>query len=193
MNVRVHALLASLGVLWLLGLLAFMMNAPAAPRAEYIWLIASVALMSVASLSGLAIALATNTRRPAGLDPAEHYQLIARGHTATLATGMTDHFGDTTAELLRPSVYLHGKIYGRRDEDDHKLVGELQKAAPNPPGVPAWAFAKAAEEGPPGLFQSSDQKAQRPEPLDLEPVDAADQVASLFRQNGAREDDAGAP
>ena len=35
MNVRLHALLASLGVLWLLGLLAFMMNAPAAPRAEY--------------------------------------------------------------------------------------------------------------------------------------------------------------
>jgi len=27
---------------------------------------------------------------------------------------------------MRPSVYLHGKIYGRRDEDDHKLVGELQ-------------------------------------------------------------------
>jgi len=73
MNLRFQALLAGLGVLWLLGLLSFMINAPAAPRAEYIWLIASAGMMTVASLGSMAIALSTNTRRPAGLDPAEHY------------------------------------------------------------------------------------------------------------------------
>ncbi len=188
MTVRFQALLASLGVLWLVGQVAFMINAPAAPRQEYLWLIASVAMMSVASLAGLAIALTTNTRRPAGLDPAEHYQLVARGHTASLAAHLTDPCGDTTAELMRPSVYLHGKIYGRRDEDDHKLVGELQKPAPTPPAVPAWAFAKAEQEGPPGLFQSSDQAAVYHQARPIDPLDL--QAAELGETSAASRGDA---
>ena len=107
--------------------------------------------------------------------------MIARGQpSALLAHGLTDPFGDTTAELMRPSVYLHGKIYGRRDDDDHKLVGELQKPAPTPPAVPAWAVQKASDEGPPGLFQSSDQNTAvvgRPDlyhqvrPIAIDPLD----------------------
>jgi hypothetical protein len=50
MTVRFQALLASLGVLWLVGQVAFMINAPAAPRQEYLWLIATMPLLCITPL-----------------------------------------------------------------------------------------------------------------------------------------------
>jgi hypothetical protein len=54
--------------------------------------------------------------------------------------------------------------------------------------VPAWAFAKAEQEGPPGLFQSSDQAAVYHQARPIDPLDL--QAAELGETSAASRGDA---
>jgi hypothetical protein len=132
-----------LGLLGLAGVVVMLVAMADVPKQSYYLLIAAFGLLIVALGGALAMLLATNTRRPWGIDPnlGPHFPAQPREEV--------DPYGTSTEELLRHAVQLpDGNGYGRRQSDDKTVVRRLasidQDERPLPPlppqlGRPAWA------------------------------------------------------
>ena len=147
-----------LGLLGLVGVIVMLIAMADVPRQSYYLLIAAFGLLVVALAGALAVLLATNTRRPWGIDPNldPHYSIPPKAEA--------DPYASSTEELLRHAVQLpDGNGYGRRQSDDRTVVRRLAVAdrplTLNPPR-PAWA-----DEMLPPAFQE-----QLPEELPKEPA-----------------------
>ena len=129
-----------LGLIGLAGVIVMLIAMADVPRQSYYLLITAFGLLTVALASALAVLLATNTRRPWGVDP----NLGPR--PAMLRLEEDDPYGASTEELLRHAVQLpDGNGYGRRQSDDPTVVRRVAVAdhdeLPPPPRLerPAWA------------------------------------------------------
>jgi hypothetical protein len=130
-----------LGLLGLAGVIVMLIAMADVPRQSYYLLIAAFGLLIVALAGALAVLLATNTRRPWGIDP------NLGPHSSMLGREAVDPYGASTEELLRHAVQLpDGNGYGRRQSDDMTVVRRLASAVerddrPLPPKLdrPAWA------------------------------------------------------
>ena len=126
-----------LGLLGLAGVIVMLIAMADVPRQSYYLLITAFGLLTVALAGALAVLLATNTRRPWGIDP--NLGPLYSIHRKEEA----DPYGSSTEELLRQAVQLpDGKGYGRRQSDDATLVRRLataERPLPPIPERPAWA------------------------------------------------------
>jgi hypothetical protein len=130
-----------LGLLGLTGVVVMLVAMADVPKQSYYLLIAAFGLLIVALGGALAMLLATNTRRPWGIDPnlGPHYPIQSREEV--------DPYGTSTDELLRHAIQLpDGNGYGRRQSDDKTVVRRLASTAekedrplPPVPERPAWA------------------------------------------------------
>jgi len=146
-----------LGLLGLAGVIVMLIAMADVPKQSYYLLITAFGLLIVALAGALAVLLATNTRRPWGVDP--NLGL----HATMLRKEEVDPYGTSTEELLRQAVQLpDGKGYGRRQSDDPTVVRRVAvvegENLPPPPKFerPAWvtemlppAFSEEPRENPP--------------------------------------------
>jgi hypothetical protein len=125
-----------LGLLGLAGVIVMLIAMADVPRQSYYLLISAFGLLTVALVGALAVLLATNTRRPWGIDP------NLGPHSALHRIEEADPYGNSTEELLRHAVQLpDGNGYGRRQTDDTTVVQRLASAArtlPLRPERPSW-------------------------------------------------------
>lgn len=138
-----------LGLLGLIGGLIMLVAMADVPKPAYYLLILAFGMMLVALAGSLAVLLATNTRRPWGIDPNIGPQF------STFEAVEADPYGETTEDLLRHAIQLpDGKGYGRRRQDDTEVVRRLSTSATPeehplpplpPPSRPAWASEMLAE------------------------------------------------
>jgi hypothetical protein len=130
-----------LGLLGLAGVIVMLIAMADVPKQSYYLLIAAFGLLIVALAGALAVLLATNTRRPWGIDPnlGPYYSMLQKEEV--------DPYGTSTEELLRHAVQLpDGNGYGRRQSDDPTVVRRVISAVerddrPLPPKHerPSWA------------------------------------------------------
>jgi hypothetical protein len=161
-----------LGVLGLAGVIVMLIAMADVPRQSYYLLIAAFGLLAVALTGALAVLLATNTRRPWGIDPNfGPYSSIRPKEEA-------DPYGSSTEELFRHAVQLpDGNGYGRRQSDDVTVVRRLAAAdrpLPPTPERPAWAsemLPPAFREEPPAPKEPAAPFTEVPlDQLDLAPA-----------------------
>jgi hypothetical protein len=183
-----------LGLLGLAGVIVMLIAMADVPKQSYYLLITAFGLLVVALAGALAVLLATNTRRPWGIDPnlGPHYSMTQKE--------AVDPYGTSTEELLRHAIQLpDGNGYGRRQSDDTTVVRRLASASerderPLPPRLerPAWA----TEMLPPTYREEPrEQLPEQPAPplfteipldqLDLEPAspNATDQKDQRVEEN----------
>jgi len=138
-----------LGLLGLAGVIVMLIAMADVPKQSYYLLITAFGLLTVALAGALAVLLATNTRRPWGIDPnlGPHYSVYKEE---------VDPYGSSTEELLRHAVQLpDGNGYGRRQSDDTAVVRRIASAErplPPTPERPTWAtemLPPAFREEPP--------------------------------------------
>src|SRR5215212_10669347 len=84
-----------LGLLGLAGVIVMLIAMADVPRQSYYLLIAAFGLLIIALTGALAVLLATNTRRPWGVDPNFGLQ------TVSFSAEEVDSFSSATEELLR--------------------------------------------------------------------------------------------
>ncbi len=130
-----------LGLLGLAGVVVMLIAMADVPRQSYYLLIGALGLLVVAFAGALAVLLATNTRRPWGIDPnIGPYSPIAH-------TRAGEPLAAPAEEPARHAIQLpDGLGYGRRVSDDRSLVRRLGAAtepAERPQSArlerPAWA------------------------------------------------------
>ncbi len=137
----IYLTVAALGLLGLAGVIVMLIAMAEVPKESYYLLIIAFGLLVVALVGALAVLLATNTRRPWGIDPNLGSRPAAR------LTEETDAYGATTEDLLRHAVQLpDGRGYGRRQSDDPTVVRRLapkrehdDRPIPLTRARPAWA------------------------------------------------------
>ena len=166
-----------LGLLGLAGVIVMLIAMADVPKQSYYLLITAFGLLTVALAGALAVLLATNTRRPWGIDP-------NLGLPSTmLRKEEADPYGTSTEELLRQAVQLpDGKGYGRRQSDDPTVVRRVavveRENLPLPPKFerPAWV----TEMLPPALREEPrENPPEESEPPFTEiPLDQLDLVSA---------------
>jgi hypothetical protein len=161
-----------LGLLGLAGVIVMLIAMADVPRQSYYLLIAAFGLLTVALAGALAVLLATNTRRPWGIDP------NVGPHLSLDHPQEADPYASSTEELLRHAVQLpDGNGYGRRQSDDTTVVRRLETAhrpLPPRPERPTWAsemLPHAYREQPP-----ADVPAEPTLPFTEVPLDQLDLV-----------------
>jgi hypothetical protein len=161
----IYLTVAMLGLLGLAGGIVMLIAMADVPKPAYYLLIIAFGLLIVALAGALAVLLATNTRRPWGIDPNLGPQ--STGFSAAEA----DPYGATTEQLLRHAIQLpDGKGYGRRRLDDPEVVRRLssraeqeERSLPPPSPRPVWAaemLADAHRERP--SSEPEDQLREKP-------------------------------
>ena len=174
-----------LGLLGLAGVIVMLIAMADVPRQSYYLLIAAFGLLVVALAGALAVLLATNTRRPWGIDPNLGPQITMPGK------GEADPYAAPTKELLRHAVQLpDGNGYGRRQSDDVSVVRRLAAAdrpLPRIPERPAWAdemLSAAVREEPPAIAPEEPAVPFTEVPLDqLDLVPAAPTATNQHEQH----------
>jgi hypothetical protein len=153
------------------------------PRQSYYLLIAAFGLLTVALTGALAVLLATNTRRPWGIDPniGPHYSIHRKEEA--------DPYGSSTEELLRQAVQLpDGNGYGRRQSDDRTVVRRLASAdrpLPLTPERPAWA----SEMLPPAFREELPAPEEPAAPFTEIPLDQLDLMPATPTATNQKEQD----
>jgi len=176
-----------LGLLGLVGIIVMLIAMADVPRQSYYLLIAAFGLLTVALAGALAVLLATNTRRPWGIDP------NVGPHITKPEKADADPYGSTTKELLRHAVQLpDGNGYGRRQSDDVTVVRRLAAAdrpLPPTPERPAWAtemLPPAFREEPPATVPQEPTEPFAEVPLDQ--LDLAPAAPTATNQNAQHAD-----
>jgi hypothetical protein len=179
-----------LGLLGLAGVIVMLIAMADVPKQSYYLLIGAFGLLTVALVGALAVLLATNTRRPWGIDP------NLGPHFSVHQVEGADPYASSTEELLRQAVQLpDGNGYGRRQSDDTTVVRRIATAVerdPLPPKLtrPAWA-----SEILPPAFREEPRQAQPEEPelppfteIPLDQLDLAPTSPNSTNQNNQHAD-----
>ncbi|HEU5100486.1 MAG TPA: hypothetical protein VFU22_15765 [Roseiflexaceae bacterium] len=176
-----------LGLLGLAGVIMMLIAMADVPKQSYYLLIAAFGLLTVALAGALAMLLATNTRRPWGIDP------NIGPHSRTQAQEEVDPYATSTEDLLRHAVQLpDGNGYGRRQSDDPTVVRRLASIdQPLPPKLdrPAWAtemLPPAYREEPPAA--ESKEPAEPFTEIPLDQLDLMPAEPASINQNERRVD-----
>jgi hypothetical protein len=167
-------------LLGLAGVIVMLIAMADVPTQSYYLLIAAFGLLTVALAGALAVLLATNTRRPWGVDPnLQPFSRIPRMEAS-------DPYGTSTDELLRHAVQLpDGYGYGRRQSDDTTVVRRLataERPLPPRPERPSWAdemLPPIYREEPPPVYSEEPPVAvpEQPDaPFTEIPLDQLDLV-----------------
>jgi hypothetical protein len=184
----IYLTVALLGLLGLAGGIVMLIAMADVPKPAYYLLIAAFGLLLVALMGALAVLLATNTRRPWGIDPN-----FGPPH-ASFSAAEADPYGATTDDLMRNVVQLpDGRGYGRRLRDDPEVVRRLnagpqqeERALPPPRSRPAWVdemLPPDYREEPPAEPRDKPGEAPRETPATTRftevPLDQLDQLDLL--------------
>jgi hypothetical protein len=196
----IYIMAAVLGLLGLVGLIMMLVAMADVPRQSYYLLIAAFGLLIIALAGALAVLLATNTRRPWGIDPNFGLQ------TVSFNAEEVDSFSSATEELLRHAVQLpDGNGYGRRQSDDPTVVRRLvaatertNHAVPPPPSRPSWAaemlppqYQEKPREPPPRLAEEPREPPRaepEPPPFTEVPLDQLDLVPAMPDADDSKQD-----
>jgi len=147
-----------LGLLGLAGVIVMLVAMADVPTQSYYLLIAAFGLLTVALTGALAVLLATNTRRPWGIDP-------NLGPHFSVQQEAPDPYASSTEELLRHAVQLpDGNGYGRRQSDDTTVVRRIASAVERDPLPPRLSRPAWASEILPPAFRAEPQQALPEEP-----------------------------
>lgn len=154
------------GLLGLAGIIVMLIAMADVPRQSYYLLIAAFGLLMVALAGALAMLLATNTRRPWGIDP----------NFGPYSVKVANANGNSIEEGLRHAVQLpDGKGYGRRQSDDKTVVQRVAapgQPLPPVPTRPTWANEMISSrfngEQPPRVLE------EPTEPITEVPLDQLD-------------------
>jgi hypothetical protein len=146
----IYLTVTALGLLGLAGVIVMLIAMADVPKESYFLLIIAFGLLIVALVGALAVLLATNTRRPWGIDP------NFTPPPAASRADRDDAYGETTEDLLRHAVQLpDGKGYGRRQTDDPTVVRRLapkrendDRPLPLSRARPAWALEMLSPKYP---------------------------------------------
>lgn len=154
----IYLVAAVLGLLGLVGIIMMLVAMADVPRQSYYLLIAAFGLLVVALSGALAVLLATNTRRPWGIDP--NYG----PPPAPSLSEPIDPYGVTTEELMHAVQLPDGKGYGRRQNDDRTVVKRLAAKSEHDewPGLPAPSRPSWADEMLPPQYR---EERQAPAPV----------------------------
>lgn len=118
----IYITVAFLGVLGLAGIIVMLVAMADVPKQSYYLLITAFGLLAIALTGALAVLLATNTRRPWGIDPNVGPPPVALLDEPSRAGTEADD------ENVRHAVQLpDGNGYGRRKRDDPEVVRRLVK------------------------------------------------------------------
>lgn len=162
------------GMLGLAGMLVMLVAMADVPKPSYYLLIAAFGMLLVALAGALAVLLATNTRRPWGVDP--NVEMFSAPHMAAERPAESA----PSLPLLREATLLPDGPYGRRKKDDPEVVRRLTSGAstvkaPTPPAQkqPAWV-----DEILPADYR--EQRAAEPETAEFAevPIDQLDLLSS---------------
>jgi hypothetical protein len=168
-----------LGMLGLAGVIVMLIAMADVPRQSYYLLIAAFGLLIVALAGALAVLLATNTRRPWGIDP------NFGPHSPAYRREADEAIQSARSAASRHAVQLpDGLGYGRRQSDDTTVVRRLASATecderPQPPKFerPAWAsemlppsFREEPRAGPPPELEAAPLTEIPLDQLDLAPA-----------------------
>ena len=190
----IYFTVALLGVLGLAGVIVMLIAMADVPRQSYYLLISAFGLLIIALTAALAVLLATNTRRPWGIDPNLGPPPVA------LLAEEPEHVGaHSDDEQARHAVQLpDGNGYGRRKRDDpevvRRLITKLEQEDEELPllgGRPDWATEvlppQYRQEVAAELAEEPDTPAITEVPidqLDLLPATSDDTNRNQGRANG---------
>ena len=188
----IYLTVAFLGVLGLAGIIVMLIAMADVPRQSYYLLITAFGLLIIALTGALAVLLATNTRRPWGIDPNLGAPSVALLDEPSNAGAEADD------EQMRHAVQLpDGNGYGRRRRDDPEVVRRMiskleqeEDVIPLSRSRPEWA----TEMLPPQYLQEvAHEQTEQPDPpmrevpidqLDLLPATPDDSNSNSARANG---------
>jgi hypothetical protein len=178
-----------LGLLGLAGVIVMLIAMADVPKQSYYLLIAAFGLLTVALAGALAVLLATNTRRPWGIDPNFHSHVVMHWKEEA------DPYGSATEDLLRHAVQLpDGNGYGRRQTDDSTVVQRLaaaERPLPTTPERPSWVNEMLPPEYRQELPAAVPEQPAPPPPfteIPLDQLDLAPAAPSPLNQNEQRAD-----
>jgi hypothetical protein len=148
-----------LGLLGLAGVIVMLVAMADVPKQSYYLLIGAFGLLTVALTGALAVLLATNTRRPWGIDPN-----LGRAFSVHQKEE-ADPYGSSTEELLRHAVQLpDGNGYGRRRSDDTTVVRRIASTIERDPLPPTLPRPDWANEILPAAFREEPRQDPPQEP-----------------------------
>jgi hypothetical protein len=146
---RMVVLLVLVIVFWTIAQAIFAVFDATTERPALFWLSGAHVLQNLLIITLLALLIASNVRRPRGIDPNSAQRRVP------------DPFGLDTSELLDQVRLQDGNPYGKRATDDPSVAARIIKVLKEEKErVPAWVHEKLSEA--PALSEWAGEESETP-------------------------------